>query len=416
MLIEFRVKNYLCFKDEAVLSMVASSKLKGNDESLFENHSFSKYKLLKSCGIYGANASGKTNLFKAFKFLCVFAVHSFTSLQANDSIGVFPFLLNSETENDSSFFEVTFIQEDTRYRYGFEINDKSVLREWLYYVPDKREMPLFRREGNSYRVSRVFKRRKSVIESTRNNSLYLSTDSQFNGRISQKVVRWFQNVMMLDQTNTSIYSPLSIDMMEAGGKEKILDFLRVSDLGIEQVISEKIAVKTPFPKISDEGINGKKIDAYKTRISFLHRKYNSNLDFIGQQELMYHYESQGSKKLFNIAGALVKAVNQGRLIFIDELDSSLHPVLTSEIISLFNSYENSKNAQLIFNTHNAFSMGRLRKDQIWLTEKNNFGEVSLYSILDFKGIRQTTPVIKKYLMGLFGGIPKTGNYEEIIGD
>lgn len=412
MLIEFRVKNFLCFKEEAVLSMVASPKLKTNPESTFEHQAFSGYKLLKSCAVYGPNASGKTNLFRALKFMKSFIINSFKELQVGEEIDVIPFLLSLKTSREPSFFEATIIQDDIRFRYGFEVNSKEVLKEWLYYVPNKREVPLFTREKDKYYVSNKFKRRKVVVESTRKNALFLSADAQFNGYFSSRVIECFTSIAVIELNRMDFFGKVSMELLNSQNKKEIVDFLKTADLGIRdiQVTNNEIDLK----EVAEKDLNDVALKCLNNQVDFKYSQYSDDNEFIGLKELSNKYESQGSLKLFNIAWYILAALKCGFVIIIDELDSSLHSKITSAIIELFNSYENNNNAQLIFNTHNPFTMANLRKDQIWFTEKDEYGASTLFSLLDFKKLRQDASFIKNYMMGVFGAVPHLGDFTELL--
>jgi hypothetical protein len=193
MLIEFTVGNYRSFKDPVTFSMVAA-RLTARDKTLDENNVFpltDKINLLKSCALYGANASGKSNLVHAFRFMRHFVLNSATGLRVDQPIDVDPFRLSTETENEPSSFEMVFIAQGKRYRYGFTVDAQQVHSEWLYRTKAK-ETNLFFREGDDFELSSVFKEGKGLSDKTRDNALFLSVVAQFNGEIALTVLRWFR--------------------------------------------------------------------------------------------------------------------------------------------------------------------------------------------------------------------------------
>ena len=201
MLVQFTVGNYRSIKEPITLSMVAAN-LVSQDKSLDENNTFTvgKLKLLKSAAIYGANASGKSNLIKALNFMIRF-INDSTNIR--ERIEVDPFLLNTETENASSFFEMIFIIEGQRYRYGFEIDSEKIHSEWLFHTPKSREANLFLRNDQKIVVSSNFKEGKGITDKTRKDALFLSVTAQFNGLIASQISNYllFRSKVFLSEGN-----------------------------------------------------------------------------------------------------------------------------------------------------------------------------------------------------------------------
>lgn len=193
MLIEFTVGNFRSFKDRVTFSMVAAN-LKSQDKTVDENNTFEvndKLRLLKSAAIYGANASGKSNLAKAMQFMRLLVVNSSKDSQADDPIPVELFRLSDTTMREPSFFQIVFIQQDIQYRYGFEVTGERVTSEWLFAYGTTKEANLFQRDLDEIRLSATkFKEGKGLEDKTRKNALFLSVVAQFNGNISRSLLAW----------------------------------------------------------------------------------------------------------------------------------------------------------------------------------------------------------------------------------
>ena len=409
MLVEFSIGNFLSFKDIVTLSMVASSKKEFGDTNLFKIND--KLNLLKSTVIYGANASGKSNLFKGMVFARNFILNSSKETQATEDIGVTNFKLSVETENIPSFFEFIFIQEGIRYRYGFQINKKEVCKEWLFYTPKTKEAKLFIREKNTFQCGSSFKESKGLEEKTRENALFLSVVAQFNGEISKKILTWFTYFQVVSGLDDMNFLPYTLKKLEEEAfKDEILRFLKIADLGIENIylIKEKIDLqKLPVnlpERIKSELMEG----AIEIGVQTSHIKYDKDKKVLSSVKFeLERDESKGTQKFFALSAPIIDTLKNGKILVIDELDARLHPLLTKYLIGLFNSNEHNKsNAQLIFVTHDTNLLNRnlFRRDQIWFTEKNREGVTDLYSLVEYK-VRKDASFEKDYILGKYGAIP-----------
>ena len=424
MLIGFSVGNYKSFKETVTLSMVASS-ITEEEKELDENNVFpikDKLSLLKSAAIYGANASGKSNLVAAINFMKWFVLNSSKETQVSDAIDIEGFRLSTETEKEPSFFEIVFILEDKTFRYGFEVNARQVVSEWLSQADDTEEKMLFERDFDNY-ILDDFPEGQSISDKTRSNALFLSVVAQFNGKISGKILLWFsKNLQLISGLQDTQYRQENLESFEnSRHKQNIIEFIKKLDLGILDIVR----VKTSVFSISDntakyEGSYSSLDPIYvKTKVQTFHPKYDAD----GKQtsmELfdMEKHESEGTNKLFALAGILLDTLRTGKILLIDELDARLHPLITRELICLFNSNEtNPQHAQLIFTTHdtNLLSSKTFRKDQIWFTEKDNKGATDLYSLVEYK-VGKNASFERDYIMGKYGAIPFIGNFKELIGE
>lgn len=430
MLLQFSIKNYRTFKDRAKLSLIASNYDKDTRESdnIFTDLNIGM-RILKSAVIYGANASGKSKLLEALSFMRHFVINSSKDSQKGDKIDIEPFLLSSETENEPSEFETVFTNNGVLYRYGFEATENAVVSEWLYYKPKTKEIELFYRDGNNFAIhERNFTKGKAVVKEglVRDNALLISVAAQFNDKTAINVIEWFKRFKTLSGLNETGYQGFTMSKTEVPvHKAKILELLKVADLGIQDITLQKLDIdKLPkdMPRELRDNIV-KEIDEEKAEfisdIVTTHKKYDSNKKPIENMYFsMEDHESSGTNKFFSLTGPILDVIENGYTLIVDELDSKLHPNLVCRIVSLFNSRElNPKNAQLIFNTHdtNLLSSGLFRRDQIWFTNKNKYGEASLYSLADFKSdeVRKTESFEDNYVKGKYGAIPYLNNFENI---
>ncbi|MEG4485799.1 ATP-binding protein [Microcoleus sp. D2_18a_B4] len=411
MLIGFSVGNYKSFKETVTLSMVASS-ITEEDKELDENNVFpinDKLSLLKSAAIYGANASGKSNIVAAINFMKWFVLNSSKETQVSDAIDIEAFRLSTETEKEPSFFEIVFLLEGKTFRYGFEVNAREVVSEWLFQADNSEEKMLFERDFDNY-ILDDFPEGQGISDKTRSNALFLSVVAQFNGKISGKILLWFSKTLQLiSGLQDTQYREETLESFENDRyRHDIIEFIKKLDLGIADIqIKKYISQKTAMFGI------------YEVGVKTVHRKYDAD----GKQAAIELFdiethESEGTNKLFALAGILLDTLRTGKILLIDELDARLHPLITRELICLFNSNEtNPHNAQLIFTTHdtNLLSSKSFRKDQIWFTEKDNKGATDLYSLVEYK-VGKDASFERDYIIGKYGAIPFIGNFKELIGE
>ncbi len=425
MLLEFTIGNFLSIKAKKTLSLEATSIKEHFDTNVVK---LERFQLLRGAVIYGANAGGKSNLIKAMSTMRRIVKQSFDA-SSTDELGITPFLLSTETSNKPSFFEILFLIGTVRYRYGFEVDNTSVKSEWLFESKIKSEKPLFIREGDGIDVSPSFKEAKDLEEKTRDNALFLSVLDQFNGTTAKSIMKWFSNFITISGLSHERYKNVTFKMLEdENTKPQLLDFYKKLDLGFDEIDLEKTPFDTKdFAKLFNEeftkqylsDIEGKsKID-----IKTIHKKYNNENEVIGFEKFdMRKQESSGTNKVFNISGPVFDVLKDGGVLIIDELDASLHPLMTLMITKLFNSSEfNKTNAQLIFATHdtNLFEYGHYRRDQIYFVEKDVYGASDLYSLVEYKEdggkkIRKDRSFEKDYIQGRYGAIPFIGNLHKLL--
>ncbi len=430
MLLQFSVKNFRTFKDRATLSLIASNYDKDTreEENIYNDQKYG-IRLLKSAVIYGANASGKSKLFDAIATMKYFVINSSKESQKGEEIDVDPFRLSEETENEPSEFEVIFTYKDVLYRYGFETTKQNVVSEWLYYKPKTKEVELFYREYDRFEThERNFAKGKTVVREklVRDNALLISVAAQFNEKTAITVIDWFKRLKTLSGLNESGYQGFTMGKTEnPEHKEKILELLKAADLGIQDIKLQKLDIDSlpkGMPKELKDRIvrevNEEKAE-YISDVLTTHKKYNSERRTIENVTFsLDDDESSGTRKFFALTGPILDVIDNGYTLVVDELDSKLHPNLVCKIVSLFNSKEhNKKNAQLIFNTHdtNLLSSGLFRRDQIWFTNKDRYGEAKLYSLSDFKSdeVKKNDPFEENYIRGKYGAVPFLGFFENL---
>jgi hypothetical protein len=441
MLIQFSIQNYRSFKDISTLSLIASNYDKDTREleNIITNNKFN-YRLLKSSVIFGANAGGKSKFIEALIFMRRFILSSSKDTQKGDPIAVEAFKLNSETESQGSEFEIIFILKGTQYRYGFEVNQEIVISEWLYSKPKTKETELFYRDYQdvTYHKQKLSKINTLLKEKLiRDNSLLLSVLAQFNDKIAEELLDFFKDIKIISGLKEEGYLNdtmlLSQDNVQ---KARILSFIQKADIGIDNFKLKKHTFEDldlDDPKISDDlrealkGLNTyiKKsmkednTEHFSDVITF-HKQYDSAGNFVKNIEFSLNEdESSGTRKFFALIGQILKIIDLGGVLFVDELDSKIHPNLVCKLVSIFNSKElNPNDAQLVFNSHdtNLLNSGLFRRDQIWFSEKTKFGASKLYSLADFKTdeVRKNEAFEANYIRGKYGAIPFLGDFSSII--
>lgn len=396
MLINFTVGNYCSFKEKKTLNMEATS-IKELKESVILKNS---YRLLPSAAIYGANSSGKSNLLKAFKKFQHTVLNS-TKSNSTDKLNIVPFLLNPETKEKPSFFEIELLIEPSAYRYGFTADNNKVFDEWLYQTVEgqKKEKCLFVRTEEGIGVTDNFREGNGLEEKTRDNALFLSVVDMFNGQIAKDVVHAIFTLFIASGTDHESLSELTNTLYQNDKqiRKRIDSFFSTINLGFNSF------------EIPSEQEIATKVKAYT-----FHHLYDKDGQIIGDARFnMKEQESAGTNKLFDLSAYIVASLYLGYTLIIDELDSKLHPILTRHIINLFNNPEtNTANAQLIFATHdtNLLNIQTFRRDQIWFTEKDKTEATDLYSLIEFKEpdgtkIRNDRSFEKDYMNGRYGAIP-----------
>ncbi|MFN8496873.1 MAG: ATP-binding protein [Anaerolineae bacterium] len=428
MLIEFQVANYRSFKERQVLSMVASA-----DRSLpantFDVAGFGKRRLLKTAVVYGANASGKSNLINAIGFARAF-IQSSANRRADAEIRVSPFQFAAETRSAPSEFEFNILIDGVRYQYGFAVDRRRVHREWLFAYPRGLPQKWFQRDspspdetewswgahlkGDKQRLARL----------TRPDMLFLSQAANLEHEQLAHVHGWFGDELgVVDEGPNDAPMELftsRVLMEDDHLQHGVADLLRLADLGIDgfsikPVNRSDITFDAEMPEglrnalaelVKQMEVVTDSSDPLRFNITMRHKLKGTDNDVY----LDLDDESLGTRRLFTLSGPLFQTLHHGGPLVVDELDSSLHPILVRELIRMFhNPATNPNNAQLIFNTHDTtlLDLDLFRRDQIWFVEKDSAGASHLYQLLEFSP-RKGEALQKGYLAGRYGAIPFIG--------
>jgi uncharacterized protein len=439
MLIEFRVTNYRSIGEEQILSLIPAAKQKDYLDNIISN---GKYKALNALAIYGANGSGKSNLLLAMNLLDRL-VHLPERSSSTTNLPFDPFLLREGWELKPTKFEITFIVEGVKYRYGVEFLREEIASEWLYRKSEGREVKLFLRNGDVIDTSSGFRKDTSsgfrgnpkiidlAIDATRPNALFLATCDMLNVEEAKLIFQWFKHFNSVDGINTEREAIRTVSMWDNEvHKKEITQYLLRLNLGLADIrISKRDFDEADLPKGISESTRNllvKKLSGSQSfSIQALHKTYSLDGKETGEN-LAWNFEereSKGTVKALHLSGPVLWALNNGGVLIIDEIEAKMHPLLTLDTINMFlNKETNPNNAQLIFATHdtNLLSYSKLRRDQIYFTEKNNWESTEIYSLSDFVYLgengnskfekeRPDTDKEKRYFEGRYGAIPFLGS-------
>jgi AAA15 family ATPase/GTPase len=410
MLLEFRVSNFRSFAREASFSLLAS----GDDHLLASNTRPTGLRALPralaSAVIYGANASGKSNLLAALQYMRGVVMES-AALKPEQAYNVQPFRLDDATAGAPTLFETTILLDGVRYQYGFEMTTRRIMAEWLLVYKTHRPQTWFDRrydpatDTETFEFSSHFAGQKKVWQdSTRPNALFLSIAVQLNSEQLLPLHHWFAEQLVVLPNGGSISHAFTTRLIrEDEGRHAVLSMLSAADIAIADVRtvhtkSMQRMIKFDLKEESAEAEEAKEVEVLEPR--FRHQGAIS-------AEFTLADESQGTQKLFALAGPLLDIMKEGKLLVIDELDRSLHPLLVRQIVETFQNPDlNRKGAQLVFTTHDTSLLDNtlLRRDQIWLTEKGVDQASRLIPLTEFSP-RKSEALERGYLTGRYGGIP-----------
>ena len=413
MLLQFNVTNALSFKEEAILDLVAGSDTSHSENLIAEGRHY----VNPTVAIYGANAAGKSNLFRALSAAILFVRNS-AGMQINSPTGIIPFLMDEEGKSGRTRFDFIFVYEGTKYEYNFVADATKVYEECLYEYRSSKSSMIFEREDVSkYRYTATLKKiLKPFEEKNTDNKLFLATATAWNCKITEKPFRWFAE--MIDTYNGDSVQAAMAEALDSEDQEEIREFakeyLRAADFNITDY---DFTVKTGKPDdlilppgltIDDSIISNMK----QWELTMVHTvEENGRPNNVG---LPFAAESEGTKMYFAYCPAVYSALKTGKTIVIDDIDNKLHPLLVRNLVKLFHDKStNPKGAQLIFNTHDIdlLDLDLMRRDQIYFVEKDNrTGASDLYSLSDFSP-RKTEKIQKGYMLGRYGAIPNVRGLE-----
>ena len=404
MIIEFSIKNFCSFKEKTTFSMKASSDKIHNENILVIGNE----RLLKTAAIYGANASGKTNLLKTISM--VSNVIRFSNNYSIDSkLPIVPFMFDDNTINGPSEFEIKFIVDNIRYEYSFIADSSRIYEESLNYYPNGRISNIFKRvKDKPYNFNSKDKNLallKMIENATPENKFFLSTATNFNYDKTRVAYDFIANKIgvIADPNHLQGYSFEQYSKNEGNLKNFALNFLKKADFTINDydIVKEKLnkEQKMLLP-LEIKNLIPEDVPFYSAKTK--HKHYDK------EYKLNIEEESAGTQAIFTLIPILKDVFDNKKVLFFDELDRSLHPELLKLLVNMFHSPKINKNgAQLIFNTHdtNLLNLEIFRRDQIWFTEKcRDSGQTILYPLDDYK-VRKDENIEKGYIMGVFGAIP-----------
>ena len=423
MLLEFRIGNFRSYAAEMRFSMVAGSgkELPSNTMTV---EGFDRYSLLRSAAIYGANASGKSNLIHAFAFFRQFVLESAESRQEGDMIPVYPFLLDPKLAGSPSQFEMTFLWDGVRHQYGFVVSRERVHEEWLTVYPKGKPQEWFHRTLDSagkstWSWSRTHLRgdKSQLAERTRDNALFLSVAAQWNHVQITPIYRWFRNGLRVLPKDVGAMTYTQGQLLNNPGfREWLTGILKAADTGISRVLARESKIHKDhlrFPGEIPDHVRKYLTESFLNELKVEVRTTRQLPGSDKEVEWDLEMESDGTRRMLELLGPIYDVLQEGAVLVMDELDTSLHAYMTRELVQLFNNPKtNLGHAQLVFTTHDTSLLDPtlFRRDQVWFTAKDATGETDLYSLEDFSP-RKGEALQKGYLVGRYGAVPVLKDFE-----
>lgn len=429
MILEFSIKNFKSFKGQAEFSFLASdSDFKNENYSIMKLKNGDELRVLNSAAIYGANASGKSNLIWAFSALKHLIIHS-RRYDLDDKIHCYePFLFQSETKSSPIEFSLLFIVDFEKYRYDIKFTHDTIIHEKLTYFPESKELLLFERKfnentdihsviwGDSFQS-------KGLKDEVLRNQLYLSVIGNEPQNQIIKVFSFFKN-MQVEPVGDSISMKIRNEQTaneilrdENALFKQLVKMIKISDIGIVDIkMKERSEDDFHFPKDLDVNIKKEFLEQNKWNIRLVHRNYDGDKEIDGES-LSLDQESTGTKNLFGLGARILNILDKGGVMIYDELNTTLHPLLFQLLVNLFHDkISNPHHAQLLTTTHDVsiISNAMMRADQVWFCDKNKFGVSELFSAQDFDDVDISVPFDSWYRSGRFGALPKFGQIEYIF--
>ncbi|TLS66784.1 ATP-binding protein [Mariprofundus erugo] len=412
MLLEFSVENFRSIREKQTLSMIAAPTNKEHfDTHVINTGIRGAVSVLKSAVIYGANASGKSNLILAMNYMRSVVAES-ASIKPGHKFNMKPFLLNESSASHEvpTSYEVSFIVNDVRYQYGFSMNLDRILEEWLLAYPSPKPQTWFYRkydlqtEEYVYEFSSYFTGQKKLwLESTRENVLFLSIATQLNSEQLTPIFNWLANDLVVSSSGGFTSFDFTTSLLDDVSKKKsIQNFLVSADISISDISTvQRKGFRQTINLNSDGKVDSSAAEHEMLLPQFTHKTASGTATFeLGD-------ESFGTQKLFSLAGPLLDILEKGRVFVVDELHNSLHPLLVKHLVEVFHNKDtNPHNAQLIFSTHDTSLLNSktFRRDQIWFVEKDKDQATELFPLTDFSP-RKGEALEKGYLSGRYGALP-----------
>lgn len=410
MLIDFRLTNYRSFRDETVLRLTATADKSYEDSNILKTGNKSVPRLLRSVGVYGANAGGKSNLIRAMQLMRGI-VNDSAGLQEGQLLNVQPFLLDSDTAGQPVQFEITFLLDDVRYQFGFSLNPNRILSEWLVVYKSTQPATWYERTYRSdlgtydYKFSAQFAGQKSLWQSaTRENALFLSVAVQLNSAQLRPVFNYITRRLVVFENGSAPAMDYTVAHIAAESSKHICTFLSDADISIADIhlVKREAVFGGMSIDLAKREFQPQEIETKEIAVpTFEHRSRKGTATFELQDE------SEGTQKLFALSAPIFDILKNGRMLIVDEIDRSLHALLVKNLIGMFHDPDLNRNgAQLVFTTHDTSLMegDLLRRDQIWFTEKDEDQATHLFPLTDISP-RKHEAFERGYLSGRYGGVP-----------
>ena len=418
MLVEFTVSNFRSIHEPQTWNMVAAPALKEwEDRNTFLAPPPTKnLRLLRTAALYGPNAAGKSTLVQALDFMKQQVVNSARESQQGDLIPVVPFKLTADSRAADSEFSVQFIEGGKRFEYGFRCNALRFTEEWLYAYPTARAQKWFHRVYDAQNDKDAYapfsehflggQQRHVWAKETRPNALFLSRCMQSNNEQLKPVFEWFSQRLRVVLRPEALLNNFTVKQcQDPTVQAEVLNFLNAADLSIDGIRFEHRPFRAEMiPSAFSDAVRQELASQLKgvdrTRVKY-QRKDSITGELIEFEE---NEESDGTRTLFAFAGPWLDVIDKSRVLVVDELDSSLHPLVVRHLVSMLQN--GGTQAQLLFTTHDTtlLSQKLLRRDQVWFVEKNEQREARLYPLSDFSP-RENEAIERGYLNGRYGGIP-----------
>lgn len=408
------IGNFRSIKDKVALDFSKSNRKKSDLPNYI---SISNTELASTTVIYGANASGKSNLIRSFKALVYLILNSSKFAPDDKLVPYEPFRLSQGFEKKPVSIEFEFFIEDVRYTYSIEFSEKYIEKENLVFYPLGKEASLFNRiKGKTIQFGEYFRGEKKTIEKlTLPNQLFLSKAAENNAESILPVFHFFKNKIYIDpfinqykESGSERFNAKRLaDEPESAFSKKLNALICALDTGIYSISAKETdwnSVK--FPDNMPDNIRKEIQEDFKYEIKTVHELFNEKNEKTGLIDFDIVEESTGTRSLLSIGGIIIDALEKGSVLVIDEFEKNLHPIITSYLIKLFNEkLFNPKNAQLIFATHDVTQLNEelFNRDQVWFTQKDEFGVTELIRCSEINGIRLNTPLDKWYIAGRLGG-------------
>lgn len=409
MLIQFSARNFKSFKDPFTLDLFT------NKETAVSNIIKSNFKnTYASAVFYGANGSGKSNILKAYNMMRNLVLNKDKVMLSTDRLKINTFKLSTESEDDTSAFDICFIYNNKKFKYGFEYDENIVYSEYLFVYETVQPTLIFEYDLDEDEGKIKCTKYKSLSQKKHlKNTLFLWDVDREDIEEAHEVLNWFKETIYIEFSNARNVNPSYWNNLTKPDVKNIFQiFIHDADFGIKDIYQDSRPVMDVYDKIPNLPKNS---IVEEITVKTTHAKLDENNNFIGDEKFnLFDDESLGTQKYFYAIGPIINALKNGSTLFLDELDASLHPILTRRLVELFNNKEiNGKGAQLIFTSQdtNLLDQTLFDKEQIWFVEKDEYGVSHLTGLSEYRDIRKQEKIEEKYIKGKYGAIPYLGTFK-----